>query len=323
MSDIQEMIRVLELEAQAILDLKSKNAESFVKAIDILFACQSKVILTGIGKSGVIARKIAATLSSTGTPSLYLHPAESAHGDMGVITESDVVWAISYGGESAELAEVLKYCERKNIPLLAMTAKSNSSLGTHATVVLDVSVAKEACPLGLAPTSSTTATLALGDAVAMALLKRKGFNEKDFGQFHPGGVLGRRLLTKVDDLMHKGANLPFVKRSTPLSDVITIMTSSEVRGIAGVLDDQARVVGVITDGDIRRRLQKSIRDLIEPAEELMGAQPKTITPFESAERALYLMEKYSIQSLFVVNNEVDHKVVGILHLQDLLKAKIR
>lgn len=323
MTDIEEMSRVLDLEAKAVLDLKDKNLVAFPKAIDILMQCQAKVILTGIGKSGVIARKIAATLSSTGTPSLYLHPAESSHGDMGVISEGDVVWAISYGGESAELVEVLRYCARKNIPLIAMTSKAGSSLAQAAQVVLDVGVEKEACPLGLAPTSSTTATLALGDAVAMALLKRKGFSESDFGEFHPGGLLGRRLLTKVSDLMHTGAKTPFVQQETPLSEVITVMTSSEVRGVAGVLDASSRIVGVITDGDIRRRLQKSITDLNEVAKDLMQSHPKTITAGESAERALYIMEKYSIQSLFVVNDPTDLKAVGVLHLQDLLKAKIR
>lgn len=323
--DIEEYKRVLEIEAQSILDLREKNHEALCMALDLLESCQGKVVLTGMGKSGIIARKISSTLSSTGTPSLYLHPAESAHGDLGVITSQDLVWAISYGGESGELLALYNYCARKNIPLIGMSSSSTSTLAQASKIFFDIAVKKEACPLGLAPTSSTTATLALGDAIAMALLKRRGFKEENFGEFHPGGSLGRRLLTRVADVMHTGDAVPLVPEAMLLRDVIGVMTNKEVRGVAGVVSDDHKLIGVITDGDIRRRLKGSENPLSQMAKEIMNLNPKTIDKSEPAEKALYVMEQFSIQNLFVLDKSSGsaQKPIGLLHLQDLLKAKVR
>jgi len=325
MSNIEEARRVLKIEAQALLDMAEKLDQSFDKAVDLILACRGKLIISGIGKSGQVARKISSTFSSTGTPSLFLHPAESSHGDLGVITEQDLVLAISYGGNTPELGELVNFLARKNIPLISMTGNKDSVLGKSATVMLSIAVKEEACPLGLAPTTSSTATLALGDALAMAVLKRKGFRKEDFAQFHPGGSLGRKLLTRVRDVMHSGEALPIVKPQEDMVKVISLMTAKEVRGVAGVIDDQGALLGVITDGDIRRRLEKSKNPLSEKAQDLMSKNPKTIDADELAERALFVMEQFRIQTLFVVDkNQSQAKApVGLLHLQDLLQAKVR
>lgn len=325
MSNIEEARRVLKIEAQALLDMAEKLDQSFDKAVDLILACRGKLIISGIGKSGQIARKISSTFSSTGTPSLFLHPAESSHGDLGVITEQDLVLAISYGGNTPELGELVNFLARKNIPLISMTGNKDSVLGKSAAVMLSIAVKEEACPLGLAPTTSSTATLALGDALAMAVLKRKGFRKEDFAQFHPGGSLGRKLLTRVRDVMHSGDALPIVKPQEDMVKVISLMTAKEVRGVAGVIDEQGALLGVITDGDIRRRLEKSKNPLSEKAQDLMSKNPKTIDADELAERALFVMEQFRIQTLFVVDkNQSQVKApVGLLHLQDLLQAKVR
>lgn len=322
-SDFLEAIRVFDIEARAIENLKNHSQETFSKVCDLLMSCTGKVVVTGIGKSGIIARKIAATLSSTGTPAMYVHPAESSHGDLGMIAKGDVVLALSYSGESVELANVISYCVRKDIPLIGMTGKPASSLGKASSVVLNVFVSEEACPLGLAPTASTTATLAMGDAIAMALLKRRGFKPEDFAEYHPSGSLGARLLTRVKDLMHTGDALALVKTTDTMKKVINHMTAKEVRGIAGVLDSSGHLVGVITDGDLRRRLDKSENPLEGVAQDIMSAHPKRIDASELAEKALTLMEKHNIQSLFVTESQDPNKPVGVLHLQDLLKSKIR
>lgn len=323
--DIEEAGRVLDIEASAIRDLKARLDDTFVQAIEKIFSAEGKIIVTGIGKSGQIGRKISSTLSSTGTPSIFLHPAESSHGDLGVVTTGDLIIAISYGGETPELQDIAKYAVRKNIPLILMTGNKNASLAKAASVVLDVSVKEEACPLKLAPTASSTVTLALGDALAMALLKRRGFKEEDFAEFHPGGSLGRRLLTRVEDVMHAGESLALVKESTAMREVLALMTQKEVRGVAGVLDEKGILIGAITDGDIRRRLEKSHNPLAEMAKDLMNLNPKTVEADELAEKALFMMEQFRIQNLFVIKKESNHstKVVGILHLQDLLRAKLR
>lgn len=315
---------VFDIEAQAVLALKDK-LDTFPEAIDIILSCQGKVIVTGMGKSGVIGRKIAATLSSTGTPAFFLHPAESSHGDLGVVAKEDVVIALSNSGESAELNDLLGYLARKNIPLIAMTGRKDSTLGKAAQVILDISVEKEACPLGLAPTASSTATLAMGDALAVTLLKQRGFSEKDFAEYHPGGKLGRRLFTRVKNVMHQGEALPLVKENTPLKEVLTVMTGKEVRGVAGVLNSKEQLVGVITDGDIRRLLEKDNCSFEKSAEEIMNKNPKTVDLEELAEKALFMMEQFAIQTLFVVNrnSQETNCPVGLLHLQDLLRAKIR
>ena len=324
MSILDEAKRVLKLEAQSILDMVDRTGEELEKAVSMILAAKGKVIISGMGKSGLIGRKISSTLSSTGTPALFLHPAESSHGDLGVVSEGDVILAISYGGESAELNDILSFASRRGIPTIAMTGKLESTLARNVDVVLDVSVAEEACPLKLAPTSSSTATLALGDALAMCLLKQRGFQEKDFAEFHPGGKLGRRLLLKVEDLMHLGEGLPLLAEDAKMAEVLSTMSSKEVRGVAGILDSSNKLTGIITDGDIRRRLEKHENPMGLVATEIMSTQPKTISKYELAERALFLMEEFKIQSLFVVDPESDdQQPVGLLHLQDLLKARIR
>ncbi len=322
---ISEGRRVLALEAQSVLDAAEQLDESFVEAVQLVMNCKGKVVITGMGKSGHIARKISATLSSTGTPSVFLHPAESSHGDMGVISNDDVVVAISNGGESSELFPILNYITRKNIPLIAMTGKLGSTLGKAAQVTLKATVREEACPLGLAPTSSTTVSLALGDALAMAVLKEKGFSKDNFAEYHPGGKLGRRLILRVSDLMHKESALPLVPLDEKMTNVIALMTAQEVRGVAGVVDGDESLIGSITDGDIRRRLQKSIFSLEERARDWMSRDPKTIDRNELAEKALFFMEQFKIDRLFVVDKVSSNplKAVGLIHIQDILQANIR
>jgi arabinose-5-phosphate isomerase len=323
--DIEEASRVLEVEARAIDSLRARLGEPFTKAVDVLFACEGKVVVTGMGKSGHVGRKIASTMSSTGMPAIFLHPAESSHGDLGVVGPKDVFIAISYGGETPELQDVLKFAARKGIPLIGMTGKAGSTLAKAASVFLNVGVESEACPLGLAPTASSTATLALGDALAMCLLKRKGFKEEDFAEFHPGGSLGRRLLTRVEDVMHSGDGLPLVTPEAGMRDVLALMTKKEVRGVAGVTDTSGNLIGVITDGDLRRCLEKSHNPLGDKASDVMSKSPKTVDADELAEKALFMMEQFSIQTLFVVRRSSGdaNRPVGLLHLQDLIKAKLR
>lgn len=324
MIEIEEARRVLRVEAQSILDAAERLDDNFKRAVDMIIQCQGKVIVTGIGKSGLVGRKIASTLSSTGTPALFLHPAESSHGDLGVIATSDLVLAISNSGETDELVPILNFIVRRNIPLIAMTAKAQSLLGRSG-VFLDISVREEACSLGLAPTSSSTVTLALGDALAMSVLKMRGFGRDDFAQFHPAGSLGRRLFLRVRDVMHSGAAVPLVRLQDSMSKVISLMTSAEVRGVAGVLDDKNQLCGCITDGDLRRGLEKNQNPLSAVVADMMSKAPKTIDASEMAERALFIMEQFQIQNLFVVDKQASEpqRPVGLIHLQDLLKAKLR
>ena len=320
-----QAVRVLEIEAQAILSLREKIGESFEKAVHAITSSKGKLIVTGIGKSGQIARKLASTFSSTGTPAVFLHPAEGSHGDLGVVEKNDVVLALSYGGSSPEFNSVINFCARKGNILIAMTGNESSTLAKGAQLVLNVHVSEEACPLGLAPTASSTATLAMGDALAMAVLNQKGFSTEDFAEFHPGGSLGYRLLTKVKDVMHAGDALPTVSLETPVRQVFSIMTHKDVRGAAGIVDEKGDLVGVITDGDIRRRLEKNTDPLVGVAKDLMTTNPRTIDANELAEKALFLMEQFSIQMVFVLDNTAaqPRKPVGILHIQDLLRAKVR
>lgn len=322
---IQQGLKVLEVEAQAILALKERLGDAFEQVVKMITACDGKIVLTGMGKSGQIARKLASTFSSTGTPAVFLHPAESSHGDLGLVENNDVVIALSYGGESPEFAGILRFVSRKGIPLIAITGKPESSLAKAAQVTLNVHVSEEACPLGLAPTASSTATLAMGDAVAMAVMAEKGFSSEDFAEFHPGGSLGYRLLTRVRDVMHGGDALPTVTLDTPIRQVFSIMTHKDVRGAAGIVDEKGDLVGVITDGDIRRRLEKSNDPLTGLAKDLMTTNPRTIDANELAEKALFVMEQFQIQMVFVLDKESTHprKPVGILHIQDLLRAKVR
>lgn len=326
MSIIDEAKRVLQIESQALAQfsdkLSDKEAEkNFVQAVELLADCKGKVILTGMGKSGQVARKISSTLSSTGTPSLFLHPAEGSHGDLGVISENDLVLAISYGGSSDELLSLLKFVARKSVPLIALTGNLKSELAQSSSVCIDVSVSEEACPLKLAPTSSSTLSLAVGDALAMCVLKENGFKEQDYAEFHPGGALGKKLLTRVSDVMHKGDALPLVVGETSMSEVLSIMTAKEVRGVAGVINTEGALVGAITDGDIRRSLERK-EDLISlTAKDLMNITPKTIDANELAQKALFMMQEFKIQTLFCIDTSLSgpKKTIGLIHIQDLLK----
>lgn len=315
---------VLKIEAESILALTDRIDDSFVKAVEMMLACKGKVVVTGIGKSGQIARKLSSTLSSTGTPALYLHPAESSHGDLGVLTEQDIVIAISYGGEAIELNSILNFISRRGIKLIAMTGKLQSTLAKASDVVLNIAVEKEACPLNLAPTSSSTATLAMGDALAMAVLDQKNFKTENFAEFHPAGSLGAKLL-RVKDLMKTGAALPFIEKTTSMKDILTKMTHQSVRGAAGVLDANKNLIGIITDGDIRRFLEKNQTPFSAVAENIMSVSPKTIDAGELAEKALFLMEQFQIQMLIVLdqNSANPKSPVGMLIYQDLLSSKVR
>ena len=320
-----EAKRVFEIEAQCILDLKNKLDERFDKVVDLLLNCRGKVVVTGMGKSGLIARKMASTFSSTGTPSIFVHPAETSHGDLGAIGADDLIIALSYRGETDELRAVIEFSKRKGLKIVALTGNLDSSLAQACDMVLDVSVKEEADPLGLAPTSSTTAALAMGDALAVSVLSRRGFKSEDFAEYHPGGSLGRKLLTKVRDLMHGGDAVPLVRPETGMKEVISKMTSKEVRGVCGVIDESGHLIGSITDGDLRRRLEKSKNPLEDFARDIMNRSPKVVEANELAERALFLMEQFAIQNLFVVDkmSQRPKAPVGLLHLQDLLKARVR
>lgn len=314
---IERARRVLRIEADAVTQLVDRIDRGFVRAIDLLAACRGKVIVTGMGKSGIICRKIAATLTSTGTPAIFLHAAEAVHGDSGVFVRGDTVIAISSSGETEEMIRVLPSVKRLELPLIAMTGKRSSTLAKAADVVLDVGVAEEACPMGLAPTASTTAALAMGDALAVVLLERKGFGPRDFAEFHPGGALGRRFL-QVADLMHTGADLPVVKPDTPLRDAVLVMTAKRL-GAVGIVDKRGQLAGIITDGDLRRAWERDVDIHRAIAEDVMSRNPKTIDPGELAESAVALMERHSITTLFVTEKR---KPVGLIHLHDLLKAEI-
>jgi len=318
---MEEGRRVLRVEAQSILDLADQIDENFSRAVGILYDCKGKVVLMGMGKSGLIGRKIASTFASTGTPAFFLHPAEGANGDFGMLTKEDVVIAISNSGETPELLGVLPLIKRYGNRLITLTGNMNSSLAKAGDVCLNIHVKEEACPLGLAPTASTTATLALGDALAVALMVKKGFDEKDFALLHPGGTLGKRLLLKVEDLMHVGKAFPMVAEETLMRDAIFEITSKRL-GVTGVCNGDGHLVGVITDGDLRRALEK-FNDLLQrAASEVMTRNPKGIEKDALAAKAVQRMEEYSITSLFVFNQTGDKVPVGIIHLHDLLKAGV-
>jgi len=312
--------RVLDIEARAIAALVSRLDQRFVDAVELLYRCGGKVIVSGMGKSGLIGQKIAATLASTGTPAFFVHPAEGIHGDLGMLARKDAVIAISNSGETEELIKLLPYVKRLDIPVIALTGRAQSTLAKNSEVVLDVSVAEEACPLGLAPTASTTATLAMGDAIAIALLERRGFKEEDFAQFHPGGSLGRRLLTKVRDLMHHGVALPKVSADASARDAILEMTSKKL-GMTTVVDAQGRLAGVVTDGDLRRFLERGGDVGKSRARDLVTAtNPKSIGPDDLAARAVQIMERYAITSLVVLDQA--GAIQGVIHLHDLLRAGV-
>ncbi|MBV9496823.1 MAG: KpsF/GutQ family sugar-phosphate isomerase [Acidobacteria bacterium] len=308
-----EARRVLEVEAAAILGLIEHLDDTFVAVIELINACQGRVVTMGLGKSGIICKKIGATLASTGTPSFFLHPAEAIHGDLGMIVRGDVVLAISNSGETEELLRIVPSIKRIGAEIVAITGNPASSLARGADYHLSAAISKEACPLGLAPTASTTATLALGDALAMALLLRKGFREEDFAKLHPGGKLGKRFL-RVRDLMHGGDAIPIVAPATAMHDVIYEM-SNKGFGITAIAADDHVLQGVFSDGDLRRMLQKDEHALRKTAAEAMKRSPATIDPGELASAALQLMEEKKITSLFAVDGS--GRLEGIIHLHDL------
>ncbi|HLB59475.1 MAG TPA: KpsF/GutQ family sugar-phosphate isomerase [Bdellovibrionota bacterium] len=312
--------RVIRLEARAVEKLISRVNGDFIRAIRIIQSCQGKVVVTGTGKSGQIARKIAATLASTGTPAFFLHTVEGMHGDLGMIVGKDVVIALSNSGET-EIVELIPILKRLGVPLIAMTGNTNSSLARAADVVLDVSVEEEACPMGLAPTSSTTAALAMGDALAVVLLEERQFSPEDFAILHPRGSLGRRLVLRVDDLMHSGEEVPLVFAHTSMREALVEITTKRL-GVTAVVDGNGDLVGVITDGDLRRSLERHQNLLDLSAGEIMTKNPKVIQAGSLAVKALRIMEVHEITCLFVVRENSLQKPVGILHLHDLLKAKI-
>lgn len=316
---------VLEIEARGILSLMERLDQNFARAVELLYHCRGKVVVTGLGKSGLICRKIAATLSSTGTPSFFLHAGDGVHGDMGMIMKGDAVLAVSNSGETDELLMLLPIIRRLGLKLIVITGNPNSTLSRAADVILNAGVKEEACPMGLSPTASTTAALAMGDALAVVLLEKKGFKEEDYALRHPGGVLGRKLLLRVEDLMHRDSDLPLVREETPMKEAILVITSKRL-GVTGVTDERGNLVGVITDGDLRRGLQAHGNQLLSRrADEVMTRQPRSIDKDALASQALSSMEEnipHPITSLFVVEKPGDTIPIGILHIHDLLKAGI-
>ncbi len=311
--------KVLEIEAEAIRELIPRLDESFDRAVETLFCCKGRVVTTGMGKSGIIAQKVSATLASTGTPSLFLHPAEAIHGDLGRIVKGDVLLAVSHSGDTEEILALVPWLKRLGSPVVALTGNGRSPLGQAADVHLDVSIRTEACPLGLAPTASTTAALAMGDALSMALLERRGFTVEDFAVLHPGGRIGKKLL-RVEDLMHTGEDVPRVAPETPMKDVLFEMTRKRL-GMTTVADGQRTLLGVISDGDLRRQLERHGYALFERrAEECMTLEPVVVGRRELATRALDLLESRKITSLVVVDG--DRRIEGVLHLHDLWKTEM-
>ena len=311
----------LDVEGEAIRKLSARldRDDSVPRAVALMMACKGRVVVSGMGKSGHIGRKIAATLASTGTPALFLHPGEAAHGDLGMVTSQDVLIAISYSGESSELAIVIPAVKRMNVPVIAMTGKPESSLALAADVHLDVAVEKEACPLNLAPTASTTATLALGDALAVALLELRGFKSDDFARSHPGGALGRRLLTHVRDVMRSGDAVPTVKPDALLTDAL-LEISHKGMGMTAIVDDAGRPVGVFTDGDLRRLIEK-VQDFSKLAiRDVMHPNPRRVHPEQLAVDAVAVMEEFRINQMLVT--DADGVLVGALHIHDLTRAKV-
>ena len=318
---LEEAKRVIRVEAEALLNLEASIDRTFEKAVEMILNTTGRVVVTGMGKSGLIGQKIASTMASTGTPAFFLHPAEGIHGDLGMIMKGDVVIAISNSGETDEVVRILPIIKRLGATLIAMAGNPNSTLAKSGDIFLDISVKEEACPLGLAPTASTTVTLAMGDAIAVALLVSRGFKAEDFAMFHPGGALGRRLLLKVEDIMHSGEGLPLVSSETLMREALFTITSKGL-GITGVTSEDGALIGVITDGDLRRALGEGLDIINLPASALMKKGPKRIRRDELAARALQQMEQYSITSLFVFSDDNATAPVGVVHLHDLLKAGI-
>ncbi|MDN5848863.1 MAG: KpsF/GutQ family sugar-phosphate isomerase [Nitrococcus sp.] len=310
---------VIELEAASILALRQRIDHVFARACRALLDCSGRVIVTGMGKSGHIGGKIAATLASTGTPAFFVHPGEASHGDLGMITRADVVLALSNSGETREITILLPLIKRLDVPLIALTGKPSSTIARAATVHIDISVTEEACPLGLAPTSSTTATLAMGDALAIALLEARGFTSEDFARSHPGGSLGRRLLLRIEDVMHVDERIPRVAPQTLLSHALVEMTNKGL-GMTTVVDAENQVLGIFTDGDLRRALDHQVDVHTTHMAEIMTPGARTIHAQSLAAEALQLMERHKINALLVVDNE--NRLIGALNMHDLLRAGV-
>lgn len=311
--------RVLDIEARAVETLKDSLDDSFSAACDLMLGARGRVIVTGMGKSGHVGSKLAATLASTGTPSFFVHPGEASHGDLGMITPDDVVLALSNSGETAEVLAILPVIKRKGTALIGMTGRPQSALAQLSDVHLTVAVSEEACPHNLAPTSSTTAALAMGDALAIALLEARGFTPEDFAMSHPGGSLGRRLLLKVDDIMHAGEQLPLVATGTSLSEALLEMTRKGL-GMTAITRDDGTLAGIFTDGDLRRMLDRDIDIRKATIDEVMVTNPITIEPGHLAAEALQIMETRKINGLMVCDK--DHKPLGAFNMQDLLRAGV-
>lgn len=319
---LEQARQVLRMEAEAVLEQVERIDEHFKAAVEMIMACPGRTVITGMGKSGIIGRKMAATLASTGTPSFYLHPAEGIHGDLGMVTEGDVVIALSNSGETGEVLHILPSLRRIGAKLIAMVGNPNSTLAKNSDIVLNVGVTREACPLGLAPTSSTTAALAYGDALALALLSKRKFTASQFAVFHPGGSLGRKLLLTVEDIMHSGTENPLVKADISVQDALFVITDKGL-GAVSVVDDDNKMLGVLTDGDIRRGLSKGVDFLKRPVTELMTASPKTITKEKLAAQALHIMESNRPKPITVLPVvDVENHVIGLLHMTDLVRQGV-
>lgn len=312
--------KVLKTEAEAVAGLIDKLDGNFEKAVEIIYESRGKVIVSGMGKSGLVGKKIAATLASTGTPSFFMHPAEASHGDLGMVTAFDAIVAISNSGETEELVGLIPFVKRFNVRLIALTGNPRSTLSRAADVSLDVSVKEEACTLGIVPTASTTAALAMGDALAVALLIKRGFREEDFAFFHPRGALGKKLLIRVEDLMHRGDALPIISPETPMTQAV-IEISSKRLGMAVVASSDGKMLGIITDGDVRRGIEKWGKTLFDlNAGEVMSKNPKTVAVHELAAKALSIMEELSITALIVPDEQGG--AAGVIHIHDILRQGI-
>jgi len=316
---VSSALRTIRLEAEAVTALSARIDGQFTAACELILNCSGRVIVTGMGKSGHIGKKIAATLASTGTPAFFVHPGEASHGDLGMITKNDIVLAISYSGTSSEIVTLLPLLKRAGINIISMTANAQSTLGEVAAVNLDISVVFEACPLDLAPTSSTTATLVMGDALAIALLEARGFTAEDFAFSHPGGALGRKLLLRVADVMHSGDDIPRVAPDTPMLDALMVM-SEKGFGMTTVMNAEGDLLGIFTDGDLRRSIDKGVDIRTAKVGELMNTHPKMLRENTLAAEALALMEQAKINVLLITNEQ--KALVGVVKINDLLRAGI-
>jgi arabinose-5-phosphate isomerase len=318
-SFVESAQKVIDIELESIAGLKQTIGKSFEKSCDLLLNCEGRIVVIGIGKSGHIANKIAATLASTGSPAFFMHPAEASHGDLGMLTKRDVIIAISNSGKTEEIINILPVIKRLGLPMIAITNNKNSQLAQAASATLELNIKQEACPLNLAPTASTTATLVMGDALAIALLEARGFTKEDFAFAHPGGTLGKRLLLKVEDIMHTGDAIPKVHIDALLSEALIEMTNKRL-GMTAIVDDNDTVLGIFTDGDLRRALEKDIDFKRTPIKDVMTESGIQVTPDMLAAEALHLMEKHKIFPLLVTDKQ--HRLVGAFNMHDLFKAGV-